>query len=108
MKRNSRQIAIAVVLALVTAAAFAAPKVEPLRIIPGDSVAVGMVKLSELRTSPLSGRIFNETDRMTSDGDGAKFLAEAGLDPAKDVDTVTFAMRPGNNEEGAIVVAEGR
>ncbi len=109
MKLNKSIIVFAAVLALVAATAGAAPRISPLRIVPGDSVAVGMVKLSELRTSPLSGRIFAETDKMTTDGDSAKFLADAGFDPSKDVDTVTIAMRPGTGSDGdPVVVAEGR
>lgn len=114
MKTNRRSILATATLALATLAlagtVAAAPRISALKIVPGDSVAVGMVKLSELRTSPLSGRIFNEADKMACDGDGAKFLAEAGLDPAKDIDTITFALRPNQvtSESDAIVVAEGR
>lgn len=114
MKTNRRSILATATLALATLAlagtVAAAPRISALKLVPGDSVAVGMVKLSELRTSPLSGRIFNEADKMTCDGDGAKFLAEAGLDPAKDVDTITFAIRPNqvSGKSDALVVAEGR
>ncbi len=114
MKTNRPSILATTTLALVTLAfagtALAGTRISALKIVPGDSVAVGVVKLSELRTSPLSGRIFNEADKMTCDGDGAKFLAEAGLDPAKDIDTVTFAFRPNqdNSDGDALVVAEGR
>jgi hypothetical protein len=99
-----------ITLAAIAPLALAAPTVEALRIIPGDSVAVGSVNLGALRTSPLSGRIFDETDKMTCDGDVARFLGEAGLDPARDVDVVTVAVRPrqdGRNGD-ALVVAEGR
>jgi hypothetical protein len=114
MKTTRRSILATTTLALAVVAfagtAMAGPRISALKIVPGDSVAVGMVKLSELRTSPLSGRIFNEADKMTCDGDGAKFLAEAGLDPAKDIDTITFALRPTKDasEPDALVVTEGR
>ncbi|MFA6958806.1 MAG: hypothetical protein WC538_23290 [Thermoanaerobaculia bacterium] len=112
MKTNRASILATAALALVAVAGFASaePQISALKIVPGDSVAVGVVKLAELRTSPLSGRIFNETDKMTCDGDGAKFLAEAGLDPAKDIDVITFALRPNqaSGEDDALVVAEGR
>ncbi|MGK2858652.1 MAG: hypothetical protein ACSLFQ_15735 [Thermoanaerobaculia bacterium] len=114
MKTNHRSILATATLTLAmlafTGVAAAGGPISALKIVPGDSVAVGMVKLSELRTSPLSGRIFNEADKMTCDGDGAKFLAEAGLDPAKDIDTITFALRPnqGTTESDGLVVAEGR
>ena len=112
MNTNRRSILAVATLALLVVAGSAAagPAISALKIIPGDSVAVGTVKLSQLRTSPLSGRIFNEADKMTCDGDGAKFLAETGLDPAKDIDTITFALRPNQatGKEDALVVAEGR
>jgi hypothetical protein len=73
-------------------------------------VAVGSVNLAALRTSPLSGRIFDETDEMTCDGDASRFLEDAGLDPAKDVDVVTVAVRPRSEmkEGDVLVVAQGR
>jgi hypothetical protein len=112
MKTNRASILATAALALIAIAgvAPAESQISALKIVPGDSVAVGVVKLAELRTSPLSGRIFNETDKMTCDGDGAKFLAEAGLDPAKDIDVITFALRPNqaSGEDDALVVAEGR
>jgi hypothetical protein len=112
MKTNRVSILATATVALLALAGSAAAgsTISALKIVPGDSVAVGVVKLSELRTSPLSGRIFNEADKMTCDGDGAKFLAEAGLDPAKDIDTITFALRPNQStgDEDALVVAEGR
>lgn len=108
--RRSMLAAAALAVLMVAGSAAAGPAISALKLVPGDSVAVGMVKLSELRTSPLSGRIFNEADKMTCDGDGAKFLAEAGLDPAKDIDTITFALRPNKvtKHDDALVVAEGR
>lgn len=111
MKRTKR-IALTLCLALASIApmALAAPKIDALRVIPGDSVAVGSVDLAALRTSPLSGRIFTETDKMTADGDAGRFLQDAGLDPAKDVDVVTVAVRPRSETKhgDALVVAEGR
>lgn len=112
MKTNRASILATAALALVAVAGFASAEsqISALKIVPGDSVAVGVVKLAELRTSPLSGRIFNEADKMACDGDGAKFLAETGLDPAKDIDVITFALRPNQagGEDDGLVVAEGR
>ncbi|MBI2212714.1 MAG: hypothetical protein HYU52_03635 [Acidobacteria bacterium] len=112
MKTNRTSIlaTAALVLLALAGSALAAPSISALKIVPGDSIAVGVVKLAELRTSPLSGRIFSEADKLTCDGDGAKFLSEAGLDPAKDIDTITFALRPNRvtNDDDALVVAEGR
>ena len=56
-----------------------------LSLVPADAAAVAVVRLSELRESPLAARLFSGADHMTVDGDGARFLAEAQLDPKKDV-----------------------
>jgi len=91
-------------------ATLGAERIDALRIVPGDSVAVGSVNLGALRSSPLSGRIFAETDKMAAAGDAARFLTDAGFDPAKDVDVVTVAVRPRQEETSGdvLVVAEGR
>lgn len=110
MKRHNL-IALIFCVTLAAAAPLAlAGQLDSLRIIPGDSVAVGSVDLAALRTSPLSGRIFDETDEMTCDGDASRFLEDAGLDPAKDIDVVTVAVRPRSEMEDGdvLVVAEGR
>lgn len=67
---------------------------DPLALVPNDAVTVGVVRLSQLRTSPLSGKIFLEADRMAVDGDAARFLADTGLDPAKDVDLLVLSLAP--------------
>lgn len=84
--------------------------VEPgaLQIVAGDSVAVGMVRVDMLRTSPMMSRIFNETDHASMDGDGQRFLREAGLDVKKDVDVVVFSMRPVEGSGAPLVAVEGR
>ncbi len=111
MKRHGLVATIlCITLLAIAPLALAGPQVEALRIIPGDSVAVGSVNLASLRSSPLSGRIFEETDKMTCDGDAARFLEDAGLDPAKDVDVVTVSVRPKQDahDGDVLVVAEGR
>ena len=101
-----------IVLAL--AATFALPafaKDGALSLVPANAVTVGAVKLRELRTSPLASTLFNHTDKLSTDGDAARFLAEAGLDPAKDVDFLVVATSPRTNlggEADVLVAAEGR
>jgi len=100
-------LALAVALML-PSAAFAGDLVS---LVPDKAVAVGMVSLEELRTSPLGGRLFDNTDKITTDGEAAQFLARAGLDPAKDIDNLLIAVTPevGNPNDGEILlVAEGR
>ena len=104
------RIATVVGLALVATAAFA-QKNDALSLIPADAVTVGVVKLSELRTSPLSSTLFQHADRFGSNGEGDRFLSEAGLDPAKDVDLLVVATAPRTrlgSEAEVVVFANGR
>jgi len=88
-------------LALFAAAALAAPPLtagrlpdDALALVPPGAASVGMVRLSDLRTSPLSAEIFKQTDHITVDGDAARFLEEARLNAKEDVDTVVVAGSP--------------
>ena len=81
-----------------------------LSLVPADAASVAVVRLNDLRESPLSARLFAGADRMTVDGDAARFLEEAQLNPKKDVDTVVIAGRPSAGGQGAPTLAlfEGR
>lgn len=97
-----------VAAALVPATAGASDK--PLRWVPADAAAVGMVRIDQLKSSPFAPQILRETDRATTDGEAARFLEEAGLDPRRDIDTAVFVLL-GNDEDDepmALAVLEGR
>ena len=82
-----------------------------LSLVPANAVTVGMVKIGEMRSSPLSSLLFQHTDKMSADGEAEKFLTEAGLSPAKDIDVLVVATYPRTtlgSEADAIVIAEGR
>src|SRR5262249_58200854 len=85
-------------LSLLPAAATAAPALavrrteDPLGLVPADAVTVGVVHWNALRASPLAARVFADVDHISGDGDGARFLAETGLSPRVDIDTVVIAM----------------
>lgn len=102
------------VVALVAVAALALPamaKDDALSLVPANAVTVGMVKLADMRTSPLSSFLFEHTDKMSTDGEAAKFLADTGLSPTKDVDVLVVATSPRTNlgsEADVLVLAEGR
>ena len=84
---------------------------DGLSLVPANAVTVGMVKIAELRTSPLSSFVFQHTDRMSTDGEAQKFLSEAGLSLTKDVDVLVVATSARTNlgsEADVLVVAEGR
>jgi hypothetical protein len=82
---------------------------ESLTLVPTDAASVAMLRFSELRNSPLSSRLFSDADHITVDGDAARFMAEARLDPKTDVDTVTIAgLSPSGPSDGVLVIFEGR
>jgi hypothetical protein len=98
-----------VLAALVALPAFA--KNDALSLIPNDAVSVGVVRLADLRTSPLSMTLFEQTDKVGSNGESDRFLSEAGLDPKKDIDVLVVAMSPRTNlgtEPEVLVAADGR
>src|SRR5260221_1286809 len=107
MKRHFVSLAI---LALALApAAFA--KNDAMSLIPNDSVSVGVVRLADMRSSPLSAALFAQTAHISNDDDAVAFLRDAGLQPTKDVDVVVFATSPRTNlgsEADFLIAADGR
>lgn len=84
---------------------------DALNLVPANAVTVGMVKLSDMRTSPLSSMLFQHTDKMSTDGEAEKFLLDAGLSPTKDIDTLVVSTTPRTtlgSEADVLVIAEGR
>ena len=107
MKRTSR-LALALVL-LASAPVFGASRsaADLLSLVPADAATVAVVRLADLRESPIAAKLFANADRMTTDGDAARFLEEAQLNPKKDVDLVVVASKPGAGGP-ALAVFEGR
>ena len=105
MRRLALAAALATSLALPAAAA--KPADDALALVPPDSVTAGMLRVADLRSSPLAARFFSEFDRATVEGDAARFLAEARLSPVDDVDLVVFAAQNGWKGK-ALVAFEGR
>jgi len=86
-------------------------KNDALSLVPNDAVTVGVVRLSELRSSPLGSTLFQETDKISTDGDAAEFLREVGLKPSQDIDTIVVATTPRTtlgSEVEVLVALEGR
>jgi hypothetical protein len=80
-------------------------------LIPNDSVSVGVVRLADMRSSPLSAALFAQTAHISNDDDAMAFLRDAGLQPTKDVDVVVFATSPRTNlgsEADFLIAADGR
>jgi len=107
MKRQF--VAVAMLALALAPAAFA--KNDAMSLIPNDSVSVGVVRLSDMRSSPLSAALFAQTAQITNDDDAMKFLREAGFQPTKDVDVVVFATSPRTNlgsQADFLIAADGR
>jgi len=109
MNRTARFASAALALTLSAAPLFA--KSDAMSLIPSDAVSVGVVHLAELRQSPLSSTLFQQTDKISTNGDAEKFLLDAGLQPAKDVDLLVVSTSPKSSlgsEAEVLVAAEGR
>jgi hypothetical protein len=107
-----RLACVALLAALSAADLFAVRRTEDaLALVPADAATVGVIRWNELRNSPLGPRVFAAMDEISADGDAARFLAETGLTPREDIDTVIVAMSPGDSgaepREG-LVLFEGR
>src|SRR5438309_9290882 len=97
--------------ALLVAATAAFARTDAIGLVPNDAVSVGVVKLAELRSSPLAGALFQQTAHATMDADAAAFLQDAGLQPTKDVDVVVFSTSPRTalgSEADVLVAVDGR
>lgn len=106
MKRHLLLFAAALLIALPLFA-----KGNALSLIPNDAVSVGVVKLADLRQSPLATTLFKQTDAVSSNGDAGKFLEDAGLQPSKDIDLLVVSTSPKTNlgdEADVLVAADGR
>ena len=102
---------LTVCAALLALTAPAIAKTDALSLIPNDAVTVGVVRLVDMRTSPLSSTLFQQTDKLSSNGDAEMFLREAGLQPTNDIDVVMVATTPqttlGHNAN-VLIAADGR
>ena len=86
-------------------------KSDALSLIPNDAVTVGVVRIADMRSSPLSSALFQQTDKVSSNGDAEIFLREAGLQPTRDIDLVMVATSPRTalgREADVLIAAEGR
>jgi hypothetical protein len=100
-----------VTAALLALALPALARNDALSLIPNDAVSVGVVRLSDLRSSPLGATLFKETDKISTSGDAETFLRDAGLKPQQDVDVVVVATSPRTNfgtDAEVLVALDGR
>lgn len=104
-----RRLFSVLALTLLATAAFASG--GAMSLIPTDAVSVGVVRVADLRSSPLSSTLFEHADRFGSNGEAQQFLTDAGLDLAKDIDVLVIATSPKTrlgNEAEVVVLADGR
>ena len=81
-----------------------------LSLVPPDAATVAVVRFSDLRESAIAAKLFANADRMATDGDAARFLEDAQLNPKKDVDVVVVAAKPSGGSGGspALALFQGR
>lgn len=112
---NARRLPLRFALAAGLAIALAAPLLavrrteDPLALVPGDAATVAVIHWNELRASPFGAEVLDRMDGVSTDGDGSRFLREAGLSPRDDIDTIVLSTskRAGSSDD-ALVLFEGR
>src|SRR5438270_1731634 len=72
-ERNSEMKKLLLTCALATLALPLWAKTDAISLIPTDAVTVGVVRLAEMRSSPLSSALFQQTDKVSTNGDAAVF-----------------------------------
>lgn len=109
MKRlQTLRLGLAVMAVCLMTGGMAAQSGGALALVPADATTVGMARISDLRSSAITGRLFSETDKSI-DGEAARFMREAGLRPAEDVDVAVVSMTPQASGEPRVLVGfEGR
>lgn len=115
---RTKGLALAAAALFVSTSLFAGPPArlsgarstdEALSLVPADAASVALVRFDDLRSSPLSARLFSDADHVTVDGDAARFLEDARLNPREDVDTVVMAGLPlSGSTSNVLAIVEGR
>ncbi|MFI5182340.1 MAG: hypothetical protein ACHQPI_13215 [Thermoanaerobaculia bacterium] len=106
MKRLAAPLALVL---LIFALSLAAADDDALSLVPPDAVAVGVLHVVDLRSSPLFDRVFAETDRISGDAEAARFLEEVQLNPKQDIDRIVVAGSPKSaGTGGGLAAFEGR
>lgn len=99
-----------IALVLLTSSALASPAERLLSLVPPDAVSVAMVRVDDMRRSPIAQHLFERMRTAHPDADAERLLREAGLRPAEDVDTLLVTLSPSGSPgyPRALVVADGR
>jgi hypothetical protein len=101
-----------VAIFLTAATVWAAPPTMPelLRFVPANARAVVAVDASVLRTEPLVQQwlLTHQESWSRVDDAATRFLSEAGVDPARDIDHMVFALTGTESEEHPLALFAGR
>jgi len=109
----SRKVGPAALALAVLGACLGARAAEPDKLLPADSQAVLVVNVRQLLNSPLVKQYGAEKmkDELNKNAQAREALAAAGLDPFKDVESITVAGAAslgGKKEESGTVIVRGR
>lgn len=101
-----------VVLLMTAVTAWAAPPTVPdlLRLIPGNARAVVAVDAAALRAQPPVQQwlLAHQAAWSSIDDDATRFLREAGVDPAHDIDRMVFAVTGTEPQRHLLALFAGR
>jgi hypothetical protein len=92
------------------ATAVAAGSRDAMSLVPPDATSVGFVRVADLRSNPFQVRVFEETDKLSAEGEAGRFLQEAGLNLREDVDSVIVCTVSGGAgaQSRVLLLADGR
>lgn len=104
-----RTLVVTVLLSTAVAAAAPAPVERLLRAVPANARAVVAVDVEALRDHPLTQRwlLDHQEEWSRVDDASSRFLHDAGIDPARDVDTMVLALTS-DAEDGVLALFAGR
>lgn len=110
--KNRVKMALVAALAvlMVPAVTHASTESRLLSLVPPDAISVAMVRVDDMRRSPIAQGVFAKMRAGSTDAEAERLLREAGLDPTRDVDAIVVTMSPSAYPERPrlLVAASGR
>ena len=82
----------AMAVVMIPAVTHASTEDRLLSLVPPDAISVAMVRVDDMRRSPVAQSVFAKMRSGSPDGEAERLLREAGLDPARDVDALVVTM----------------
>lgn len=110
--RNRFKVALVAAMAavMIPAVTHASTEDRLLALVPPDAISVAMVRVDDMRRSPIAQSVFAKMRAGSRDAEAERLLREAGLDPARDVDAILITMSPSAHPDRPrfLVAASGR